>query len=123
MFGPPGGLYVYFIYGMHWCANAVCSAEGRGQAVLIRGLEPLTGIAVMRERRSRARRDADLCNGPAKLCEALAIDGGDDGARLTNATGIRIVDDLRPPPARPQVSRRIGISRAREFEWRWSVDP
>src|SRR4051812_17016589 len=74
MFGPPGLLYVYFTYGMHWCANAVCGDTGWGSAVRLRALHPVAGTDAMRERRPAARRDVDLTNGPAKLCQALAID-------------------------------------------------
>ncbi|MDE3173789.1 MAG: DNA-3-methyladenine glycosylase [Gemmatimonadota bacterium] len=74
LYGPPGTAYVYFVYGMHWCVNAVTRAPGLPSAVLIRALEPLDGIALMRERRGHPRRDADLTSGPARLCQALGID-------------------------------------------------
>lgn len=122
MFGPPGRLYVYFTYGMHHCANVVCAPQGDGQAVLVRALEPLTGLDVMRARRPAARRDVDLTNGPGKLCQALALDRSHDGADLGDrAIGIVIVDDATAPPARPAVSGRIGISVAQHVPWRWSV--
>lgn len=121
MFGPPGHLYVYFIYGMHWCANVVCGPRGRGQAVLIRSLAPLTGLATIRGRRPRAQRNLDLCNGPAKLCAALSITGDDNGVELCGVRGLRIVDDGLAPPADPVASPRIGIRKARDLAWRWSI--
>jgi DNA-3-methyladenine glycosylase len=122
MFGPPGRLYVYFIYGMHWCANAVCGSEGLGQAVLIRALAPISGLPVMRRRRARAHREVDLCNGPAKLCSALEITGADNGVALHRLRGIRILDDGTLPPALPRTGPRIGIRKSAERPWRWSID-
>lgn len=122
MFGPPGHLYVYFTYGMHWCANAVCGPEGDALAVLIRALAPVEGIAEMTARRVRSHRERDLCNGPAKLCQALAIDGTFDGADLVSGLdGVKIVDDGVPPPRTPGRSTRIGLSAGAEHPWRWFV--
>jgi len=123
MFGPPGGLYVYFTYGMHWCANAVCGDVGEGVAVLLRAGAPLAGLEEMREARGpAARRDRDLCSGPAKLCQALGIDRGFDGADLVTADRqVTIVDDGTPPPAQPGNSRRVGLSAGAEHPWRWFV--
>jgi DNA-3-methyladenine glycosylase len=131
MFGAPGLLYVYFTYGMHWCANAVCGAEGWASAVLIRALHPVAGVEVMRARRSAARAgdarrnglaDRDLTNGPAKLCQALGIGRESDGADLVTADrGISLVDDGTPPPAVPGRSTRIGLSAGAEHPWRWYV--
>jgi len=120
MYGPPGLLYVYFTYGMHWCANAVCEADGVCGAVLLRALEPLSGIEEMRAARSKARRDRDLCNGPAKLCHALGIDGALNGADLRRGA-VRIVDDGTPPPEAPRNSTRIGLSAGADLAWRWYV--
>jgi DNA-3-methyladenine glycosylase len=121
MFGPPGHLYVYFTYGMHWCANAVCGDEDEGVAVLLRAAEPLTGLDVMRSRRPAARVDRDLCRGPARLCQAFGIDGAHDGTDLVTAQdGITIVDDGTPPPERA-ISTRIGLTAGSDLEWRWSV--
>jgi DNA-3-methyladenine glycosylase len=119
MWGEPGHLYVYFSYGMHWCCNPVC---GDGRAVLIRALAPLEGIEQMRLVRSKVRGDRDLTNGPARLTQALGIDGADDGADLvTGDRGIVIVDDGTPPPEHPVVTRRIGITKAAEEPWRFYV--
>jgi DNA-3-methyladenine glycosylase len=122
MFGPPGGLYVYFTMGMHFCMNAVCGEEGEGVAVLLRAAAPLRGLEVMRERRPAARTDRDLCRGPARLCQAFGVDRTLDGADLVRADrGITIVDDGTPPPEDPVASPRIGISVATDLLWRWYV--
>jgi DNA-3-methyladenine glycosylase len=119
MWGPAGHLYVYFSYGMHWCCNPVC---GEGRAVLIRALAPLEGRERMRAVRPAATRDRDLTNGPARLTQALAITGADDGADLvTGDRGIVIVDDGAPPPATPVTTARIGITKAAAEPWRWYV--
>jgi len=134
MFGPAGFLYVYFTYGMHWCANVVCGLNGEAGAVLIRSLEPTAGIDAMRLARPAARREVDLCNGPAKLCQALGITGADNGTDLLSRASprdsartevpiepVRLVDDGTPPPTRPGRGTRIGISVATERRWRWWV--
>ena len=127
MFGPPGRLYVYFTYGMHFCANAVCGPEGEAQAVLLRALAPVTGLLEMRRARgargrSRPPRDVELTSGPARLCQALDIGRADDGADLVRGDrDLRIVDDGTPPPEAPGVSGRIGLSQAAELPWRFWV--
>jgi DNA-3-methyladenine glycosylase len=122
MFGPPGHLYVYFTYGMHWCANVVAATDGVGMAVLLRAGAPILGIEHMRERRGPDRRDRELCAGPARLTQAFAITGKDDGADLVRGP-LRILDDGVPPPSRPGRSRRVGLASGRgdEFRWRWFV--
>jgi DNA-3-methyladenine glycosylase len=125
MFGPPGFLYVYFTYGMHWCANVVCGPDGEAAAVLIRALAPVAGLEEMRAARPKARSDRDLCSGPAKLCQALGIGRADNGTDLlaTRGVGIRLRDDGTPPPRRPARGRRIGIKEATERRWRsWVPD-
>ncbi len=119
MFGPPGHLYVYFTYGMHWCANAVCGDEGEGVAVLLRAAEPAQGLDQMRARRPAARRERDLLAGPARLSQAFALTGEEDGADLVTAShGVTIVDDGTPPPT-PAISTRIGLSAGADLPWRW----
>jgi DNA-3-methyladenine glycosylase len=117
MFGPPGHAYVYRSYGIHWCVNFVCEAEGVPDAVLIRALEPTHGLAEMRRRRGLDDEHL-LCAGPGRLCEALAITREHDGLPLD-----------RPPfrlEARtdsPDIVRgpRIGISRAADLPWRYGL--
>jgi DNA-3-methyladenine glycosylase len=134
MFGPPGFLYVYFTYGMHWCANVVCGPEGEAAAVLIRALAPVSGLEEMRTSRPAARSERDLCSGPAKLCQALGITGTDNGVdllagapRRARASGpvagapVRLRDDGTPPPRRPGRGTRIGIREATEKRWRFWV--
>ncbi len=122
MFGPPGGLYVYFTYGMHWCANVVTGEVGEGVAVLLRALAPVEGTEAMRRARPRARSDRDLCNGPAKLCQAMGLDRRFDGADLVTADrGVWIDDDGTAPPTNPHVTTRIGLSAGAEHPWRWCV--
>jgi len=108
MFGPPGHLYVYFSYGNHWCMNAVTGPGVQPHAVLLRAAAPLAGVDTMRARRPAARRDRDLTAGPGRLGQAFGIDRGFDGTDLVRGA-IRIVDDGVAPPARPGVSRRIGL--------------
>jgi DNA-3-methyladenine glycosylase len=122
MFGPPGHLYVYFTYGMHWCANAVCGPGEIPHAVLLRAAAPLSGLDIMRVRRTKARRDRDLCSGPARLAQAFGIDRAFDGTDLVRGA-VRIVDDGVPPPRRPGVSTRIGLSagRGEDLPWRYTV--
>jgi DNA-3-methyladenine glycosylase len=122
MFGPPGHLYVYFSYGVHWCANVVCRGEGVAAAVLLRALAPLDGLDAMRAARPAARRDRDLCSGPGRLCQALGIDRRHDGADLvSNDRGVTIVDDGVAPPEHPLCATRVGLRLGGELPWRWYV--
>jgi len=150
MFGPPGHLYVYFTYGMHFCANVVCWPEGRAGAVLLRAAEPLEGIEAMRCARAAARTDSDLASGPAKLCQAFGFDRSYDGMDLVPAwlgaasqgayergagpciqergdasrselRAVWMVDDGWMAPYGLSRGIRIGLSRGVELEWRWWV--
>ncbi len=122
MFGPCGHLYVYFTYGMHWCANVVCGEPGEGSAVLVRAIEPMGNIKAMRHARGRPAKDRHIGSGPARLAQAFGITGALDGADLVEGTqGIRLVDDGTPPPVDTVVGPRIGISKAVDYPWRWHV--
>jgi DNA-3-methyladenine glycosylase len=126
MFEGPGRLYVYFTYGMHWCANVVCSKKGTAGAVLLRAAVPVAGVEQMRAARQASRgrpvRDAVLTDGPAKLCQAFGIVLEDDGADLvTGDRELRLIDDGTPPPERPGVSVRVGLSRGTDLPWRFFV--
>ena len=118
MFGPPGLAYVYLVYGMHHCLNVVCGPDGRAAAVLIRAVEPVAGIDVMRKRRGRtAGTDADLGAGPARTCQALDIDRGLSGLDLISDQRLWLADDGTHVAADEIVSGpRIGIEYAGS-EW------
>lgn len=123
MFGRPGLLYVYFSYGVHWCANVVCGAPDEPLAVLLRALAPAGGHEEMRQRRGQARADRELCSGPGKLCQAFGITGAHDGADLVTADrGVWVAEDGTPPPPRPGNGPRVGISSAADRPWRWWVE-
>lgn len=120
LYGRPGIAYVYFIYGMYWCVNAVTRAEGLPSAVLIRALEPLSGIDLMRQRRGRARSDRELTNGPGKLCIALGIGAAHNGASLQRG-GLVIREGERVAERDVVVAPRIGIKKAADWPLRWFV--
>ncbi len=120
LFGPPGRAYVYRSYGIHALLNAVCEPEGVGAAVLIRALEPLRGVELMRARRGIERLE-DLCSGPGKLTQALAIELEHNGVDLIRGP-IRI--SSRPAAwrdVRVAVSKRIGITKAPDLPWRFTA--
>jgi DNA-3-methyladenine glycosylase len=116
-----GFAYVYFTYGMHWCLNVVCGAPDAGTAVLLRALEPTEGIDAMRARRPAARRATDLCSGPARLTQALAIDRALDGADLRTGASLWIeaARSRALPDRRVGVSPRIGV----EYAGDWAKRP
>ena len=117
MFGPPGHAYVYRSYGIHWCLNFVCEAEGSASAVLIRALEPAHGLDAMRE-----RRELDdprlLCAGPGRLCQALGITRVHDGLALDESPFELVAREAEPPIA---AGPRIGITKAADRPWRYGL--
>src|SRR5664279_3969558 len=117
MFGPPGVAYVYRSYGIHWCLNFVCEGEGSASAVLIRALEPVSGIAAMRRRRGVAEERA-LCSGPGKLCQAMGVTIKHNGLALD-----RPPFELRARATVPEivVGPRIGITKAVDATWRYGL--
>jgi len=117
MFGPPGHAYVYRSYGIHWCVNFVCEAEGVADAVLIRALEPTHGLDEMRRRRGLDD-ERLLCAGPGRLCQALAITSEHDGLPLDRPP---FQLEPRTEPAKLVRGPRIGISRAAELPWRYGL--
>jgi len=120
LYGPPGIAYVYFIYGMYWCFNAVTRAEHMPSAVLIRALEPIAGFDLMRRRRPTARRPPDLTNGPGKLCAALGIAGVHNRHALQEAPLI-IRQGAAVNDRDVTVSPRIGISQCADWALRWFI--
>lgn len=121
LFGPPGTAYVYLIYGMHWLLNVVTEPEGVCGAVLIRAVEPVRGMARMREHRPATRRDVQLTNGPGKLTEAFGIDGAWHGRDLTVPPLFFAAPD-ETPSFDIATSSRIGISKGVDRLWRFFID-
>ena len=118
MFGPPGRLYVYFSYGVHWCANVVVGAEGQGSAVLLRAGDVVVGEELAASRRPSARTPRDLARGPARLTQALAIGPDDrDADLLAPSSSVRL--HRGESPADVSAGPRVGISVATELPWRY----
>lgn len=119
MFGPPGHLYVYFTYGMHYCCNIVTGPQGHGSAVLIRAIEPVVGEEMMEKFRN-GRTSVELTNGPAKVCQALNIDKQWNGHNLRDAP-LQLI--IKPPLDTTEIvqTTRIGISRAKDVPWRFYI--
>jgi DNA-3-methyladenine glycosylase len=116
MFGPPGRAYVYRSYGIHWCLNLVCEAEGVANAVLLRALEPTHGLEEMRARRG-LQDERLLCSGPGRLCQALGVTREHDGLPL-DAPPFELLE--RDGRAEVVSGPRIGITRAAELPWRYA---
>jgi DNA-3-methyladenine glycosylase len=125
MFGPAGHAYVFFIYGMHYCVNAVTGGEGKGEAVLIRALEPVEGVGLMQARR-KTDRVFELANGPGKLTQALHITREENGLSLTDSPlQIWSSDSIRgyEQPADEEIvqTTRVGISKSAELPFRFYI--
>jgi DNA-3-methyladenine glycosylase len=124
MFGPPGHLYVYFSYGMHWCVNVVCERDGTAAAVLLRGGEVVAGTDLARSRRPAARKDRDLARGPARLASALGLDRASDGVALGDSVRLLVGEPVAVE--RVRTGPRVGVSGpggdAERYPWRFWVD-
>ena len=123
MFGPPGHLYVYFVYGMHFCANVTCLPEGESGAVLLRAGEVVSDPGVAFARRPTSRRAADLARGPARLTALLGLSRADNGLDLTDATSrVRLRRGDPVAPASIRTGPRVGVAAAHDTPWRFWVD-
>lgn len=123
MFGPPGRTYIYFTYGMHHCFNVVSGEKGKGEAVLIRALEPLEGLEIMCDRRGQDSRkknfsDTELCNGPAKLVIAMGISPRHNGASLLRGT-LKLTQSALPLTESIAQTTRVGISKGKNLPYRF----
>jgi DNA-3-methyladenine glycosylase len=121
MYGPPGHAYVYFTYGMHHCLNCVTESEGVGAAVLLRALQPVAGLDLLRARRGFGIVERDLLRGPARLCQGLALTRADDGLDLTGDTLWLTENPAWTSDAVIATSPRVGITRAMDLPWRFYV--
>lgn len=124
MFGPPGHVYVYFVYGMHWCANLVCETDGVAGAVLLRAGEVVSGHDEARRRRPTARTDRELARGPARLAGVLALTGADSGSDLGGEAEewLRVLPGTPVPRSQVRTGPRVGVIRAADWPWRFWVD-
>lgn len=120
LYAPAGTWYVYLSYGMHWCANLVCGGPGEASAVLLRALEPVEGLALMRRRRGNVA-DRQLCSGPGKLCRALAITKDLDGIAMRESGVVVLAREATLAPE-VTVTPRIGITKAAQWPLRFVVD-
>jgi DNA-3-methyladenine glycosylase len=126
MYGPPGRLYVYFTYGMHWCANVVCARRGECEAVLLRAGEPVEGLDLMRAHRPAISRDVDLAAGPARLTQAMGIGKRHNGATLLRGGTFFIATDEKSDAYRAgeiaqTVRVGLGAGKGQEIPWRFVI--
>jgi DNA-3-methyladenine glycosylase len=118
MFGPAGYAYVYRSYGIHWCVNFVCEGAGHASAVLIRALQPTSGLATMRRRRG-VKDERLLCSGPGRLCEALGVTGAHNGLALDRKPFALFASESPPPQI--ATGPRIGLTKAIDRPWRYGL--
>jgi DNA-3-methyladenine glycosylase len=123
MFGPAGRLYVYQIYGMHFCANVVCGEEGVAAAVLLRAGEVVDGLEPARSRRPAARKDRDLAAGPAKLMQVLGLNRAANGTSVVDGSGpaVLLLPAAEVPPAGIAAGPRVGVTSAHDVPWRFWI--
>ena len=124
MFGPAGHLYVYFVYGMHWCCNVVCGPDGMATAVLLRAGAILSGVDLARSRRPAARSDVELARGPARLASSLGVEASANGVDLC-APGslVRLLAGEAVPDGAVRRGPRVGVAAAADLPWRlWVAD-
>ena len=123
MFGPPGFLYVYFVYGMHYCANIVCLTDGVPGAVLMRAGEVVTGVDIARKLRPSARSDAEMAKGPARLTSTLSLTRDDNGANLLSPDSpVRLLAGDPVPVESIHAGPRVGVATAMDRPWRFWID-
>lgn len=126
MYGPPGRLYVYFTYGMHWCANIVCGRDGACEAVLLRAGEPVIGLDAVRANRPAITKDRLLASGPARMTQALGIDKRHNGTSLLRGGAFFCAEDdetIRLRDGMVLQTRRVGLAAGRgdDLPWRFVV--
>ena len=123
MFGPPGHLYVYFVYGMHFCANISCLDDGEAGAVLLRAGEVTSDLEIARRRRPTARRDHEVASGPARLASLLGLTRELNGVDVTDpASPVRLLAGPPVDPASVRTGPRVGVAAAHDLPWRFWID-
>jgi DNA-3-methyladenine glycosylase len=122
MFGPPGHVYVYFTYGMHYCMNLVCGPPGLPTGILLRAAEITDGAELARKRRPTAKSDRELARGPARLVEALGVTRGDDGADICGDGPLTVHHGTAAPKELTRTGPRVGLRDAPDFPWRFWID-
>jgi len=122
MFGPPGHVYVYFTYGMHYCMNLVCGPPKVPTGILLRGAAVIDGMDLARKRRHTAKNDNDLARGPARLVEALGVGRADDGADVCGDGPLQLLYGTPPAADRIRTGPRVGLREAADFPWRFWID-